>query len=200
MTNKFSFVLFPLLFFFHEFAWSQSTDQCVEELKWLDSKMWYLRSRLGPAAPREVPGFVSGCDPAFDLRCCEMNLQIQRNYIAELQGRLDNLLGGRGSDFPSGKGYPYREDETFYPDDRESYIPNQPADNYPRNDRGNPETDLRFQSGNLPIGSYRQTCRNCTYTVKELQCECRTINGEWTKTSASECSSYVNIDGELDCE
>ena len=59
-------------------------------------------------------------------------------------------------------------------------------------------------SGNLPPGTYKQTCRNIELTDEGLRAVCEKMNGEWLNTfiPASEmaCPNGIeNLDGELVC-
>lgn len=52
-----------------------------------------------------------------------------------------------------------------------------------------------------PGDSYADSCRNCAKEANLLDCECRTVSGEWTRTSLSlPCDHAFNDNGHLRCE
>lgn len=50
-------------------------------------------------------------------------------------------------------------------------------------------TDFLEDGPQPPPGSYRASCRRCSYDGRYLSCECRTSYGEWYRSSldANQC-------------
>ena len=63
-------------------------------------------------------------------------------------------------------------------------------------------TCMAQPGGNLPPGSYIESCRECSVTGKELKCTCRTRDGRWLPSqfdTAANCP-IGNNNGILMCE
>lgn len=144
-------------------------------------------------------------------RWTETDLDLRRCDRGDDIGVRDGELTCRGR---RGGGNYYDENDDRWDRDREDRGPRGP-----RGDRDNPGPflpppppvpaapgntgPLPPQNDQLPQGSYRETCRNMSYSRGQLSGQCRSRRGDWrvTTINARSCdrADIVNEDGELKC-
>ena len=62
--------------------------------------------------------------------------------------------------------------------------------------------DGGYYEGNIPAGSYSQTCQNIRIAGNDLEARCQAVNGYWRTTrlrNFDRCSDIANNDGRLTC-